>query len=303
MIYQIFAGSHEVFMATNGEQALALCRRLPPDLVLLDMLMPGMSGLEVCRQLKRQPETRDIPVIFVSAHSAIGEENACWEAGAVDFVNKPINATTLRNRVNAHLTIKFQADLLREMAFIDGLTGAANRRRFDERLQQEWHRCGRARQPLSLIMADVDFFKSFNDTYGHQRGDDCLHAIATVLKGGLRRPGDLVARYGGEEFVCLLPETPLGGAMDVACMLERAVRAIGIEHTGSSVAPVVTISLGVACMLPDFHHSANNLVTMADDLLYQAKQTGRARAVCDPAQLRQQRVAQEQEDQRSQGAA
>lgn len=284
-------------MATSGAQALALCQRMRPDLVLLDMVMPGMDGLELCRRLKRSPETQDIPVVFVSGHSKPEEENACWEVGAVDFVNKPINSITLRNRVNAHLIIKFQADLLREMAFIDGLTGVANRRRFDEQLQVEWRRCGRTRQPLALIMADVDFFKHFNDTYGHQRGDDCLHAIATVLKSGLRRPGDLVARYGGEEFVCLLPETSLAGAMDVAGTLERAVRAVGMEHADSTVAPVVTISLGVACQVPDRLHAADSLVMAADARLYLAKQTGRGRAVCDEEQLRRQQAIDAVEDQ------
>ncbi len=278
-IHQIFAATHDVFMATSGEQALIFCRKTPPDLVLLDVVMHGMSGLEVCRSLKRRPDTQDIPVIFVTGHEQPDEETACWEAGGVDFVNKPVNPTTLRNRVRAHLTLKLQADLLREMAFVDGLTGVANRRFFDERLEAEWRRCTRSQLPLALIMADVDFFKRYNDRYGHQAGDDCLCRVAAALRHGLKRPYDLVARYGGEEFVGILPDTDLAGASAIAHSLERAVRGLQIEHADSSVEKVVTISLGVGYAPPWPVRPAESLIALADAQLYRAKQEGRAR-VC-----------------------
>jgi diguanylate cyclase (GGDEF)-like protein len=284
VIHQIFVDTYEVFMATSGEQALAFCQSTPPDLVLLDVVMQGMDGLEVCRRLKQQPDTQDIPVIFVTGHEQLDDETACWEAGGVDFVNKPVNPTTLRNRVRAHLTLKLQADLLREMAFVDGLTGVANRRFFDERLEAEWRRCSRSQLPLALIMVDVDFFKHYNDRYGHQVGDDCLRRVATALKLGLKRPYDLVARYGGEEFVCIVPDTDLAGASAIAHSLEREVRALQIEHADSTADKVVTISLGIGFAQPGAVESAEVLVGLADAQLYRAKQEGRSRVCSDLVQ-------------------
>lgn len=280
-IHQIFGGTHDVFMATKGEQALEFCNKTPPDLVLLDVVMPDMDGLEVCRRLKSQADTRDIPVLFVTGHGQPEQEDACWEAGCVDFINKPFNPTTLRSRVRAHLLLKFQAELLRGMAFADGLTGVGNRRSFDERFDLEWRRCRRIGAPLALIMVDVDFFKLYNDHYGHQAGDDCLRAAAGKLKGALKRPQDMVARYGGEEFVCLLPETHHAGATAIAHALELAVRGLQIAHAGSSVAPVVTISLGVGTAMPGNPPDAQTLLLFADKQLYRAKEEGRGRVCGD----------------------
>lgn len=281
-IYQIFAETHDVFLATSGEQALTFCRSEPPDLVLLDVVMPGMDGLEVCRRLKQQTDTQGIPVLFVTGQDQPEQEIACWEAGAVDFVSKPVNPTTLRNRVRAHLTLKFQADLLRQLASTDGLTGVANRRYFDERLEAEWRRCKRNRKSVTLIMIDVDFFKRYNDHYGHQAGDDCLRQVVGTLKASLKRPQDLVARYGGEEFVCLLPETEWADGMMIAGELEKAVRALRIEHADSSVDAVVTISLGVGSAQPGEFNEADSLIRLADTQLYRAKQEGRSRACGAP---------------------
>lgn len=277
VMHLALASEHDVFMATCGEQALSFCAKTPPDIVLLDVEMPGMNGLEVCRRLKQDKDTRSIPIIFVTSHQGQEEETACWEAGGVDFVSKPVNPMTLRKRVQAHLTLKFQADLLRELAFIDGLTGVANRRFFDERLEHEWRRAKRSGTPLALIMSDVDHFKKYNDRYGHQAGDDCLRLVAAALKHTLKRPADLVARYGGEEFVCLLPDTPLEGAIAIAADMEAAICALGIDHADSKTAPVVTVSLGVAAIQPDAGASSEILIQQADTQLYRAKQLGRGR--------------------------
>ena len=274
-LYQAFAADHQVFMATSGEQALALCASKQPDLVLLDVMMPGMDGHEVCRQLKADPETRDIPIIFVTAHSDEEAEARALDAGAVDFITKPINPRIVRARVKTHLTLKAQTDLLRHWVYIDGLTGVHNRRYFDERLAVEWRRATRAALPLSLVMMDVDFFKSYNDHYGHQAGDDCLRRVASALKSGLSRAGDMLARYGGEEFVCLLPDTALTGALHVAAALEQSVDAQRIEHAGSSVAPFVTLSLGVCTRNPQALGTAGDLLRQADAQLYRAKSAGR----------------------------
>ncbi len=278
LMHQVLSAEHDVFMATSGAQALAFCQNSPPDLVLLDVVMPGMDGLTVCRRLKEHADTAAIPVIFVSAGQQPEDENACWEAGAVDFVNKPVNPLTLRKRVMAHVQLKFHVDTLRALAFADGLTGIANRRYFDERLDSEWRRCGRSGAPLALLLIDVDHFKRYNDEYGHPAGDDCLRRIATTLAATLSRPYDLMARFGGEEFVCLLPETAGDGALALAQKLEGAVRALALEHRGSDTAPVVTVSIGVAAMLPQRENDPALLVGQADAALYRAKQLGRGRA-------------------------
>ena len=281
-IYQIFSSTYQVFMATSGEQALAFCAKTPPDLVLLDVVMPGMDGLEVCRTLKRQESTRDIPVMFVTGGHREDEENACWAVGGVDFISKPINPNTLRHRVRAHLTLKLQADLLRDMALVDGLTGIANRRSFDERLAMELNRARREHSVFALALADVDFFKRYNDRYGHLCGDDCLRQVAAALKHALARPGDMVARYGGEEFACILPATDAAGAASIGKMLAQAVQALAIPHADSAAASVVTISLGMVVCSPHPDWTPASVIAQADQMLYRAKQNGRARVeICE----------------------
>jgi diguanylate cyclase (GGDEF)-like protein len=277
-LYQAFAADHQVFMATSGEQALALCASKQPDLVLLDVVMPGMDGYEVCRRMKADEAMRDIPVIFVTAHSDEAAETRGLDAGAVDFISKPINPTIVRARVRTHLTLKAQSDLLRQWVYVDGLTGVYNRRCFDEHLAAEWGRAVRAGTPLSVVLIDVDFFKRYNDRYGHQAGDDCLKRVAASLKASIKRPGDLVARYGGEEFVCLLPDTPLAGALELARQLGAAVHDLQIEHADSAAASVVTVSLGVCGKREDAVGTPEAFVREADAQLYIAKSEGRHRA-------------------------
>ncbi len=276
-LYQVLKGDYDVAMATDGSQAIDLCQRRPPDLVLLDVVMPGIDGFEVCRRLKTDPATRDVPVIFVTARDSTEDETLGLEVGAVDFIAKPVNPPVVRARVRTHIALKRQADLLRSMAFNDGLTGVANRRWFDERLQVEWLRCRRNKMPLSLILFDLDHFKAYNDRYGHQAGDDCLRAVASAMKSRLGRPADLLARYGGEEFVCLLPETPLEGARAKAEDLGRAVLELAIAHADSPTAPVVTISRGVAMAAPALDGNPGELLQRADEHLYAAKRAGRNR--------------------------
>jgi len=280
VLYRALSADCQLFMANGGEQALRLCREQQPDLVLLDVVMPDMDGFEVLHKIKSIPETADIPVIFVTAHGGEEIETQCLQAGAVDFIPKPVNPSVVRARVKTHLTLKFQSDFLRDMAFIDGLTSVSNRRHFDERLAVEWGRSQRTGGALSLVLLDVDFFKAYNDHYGHQAGDDCLKRIAALLKAELRRPTDLVARYGGEEFVCLLPDTGHDDAMVMAERMLNAVRSAEVAHLYSGVAPVVTISLGVATRHDhDPNNRAAQLLALADAQLYQAKRTGRAK-VC-----------------------
>lgn len=275
-LYQIFHADHEVFVATSGEQALAFCRGNPlPDLILLDVVMPGLDGLAVCQQLKADPVLANIPVIFVTACMDPADETRALEAGGVDFITKPVNPMVVRARVKTHLTLKAQEDFLRSLVFIDGLTGVANRRRFDEALLSEWRQCRRAGTPLALLMIDIDHFKRYNDHYGHPTGDACLQQVAAVLKAAMQRACDLVARYGGEEFVCLLPGCDQAPALAKAQALQAALAARGIAHEASPTAAWVTLSIGVAVAQPQAGGSPAALVAAADAALYSAKHRGR----------------------------
>ena len=278
VMHQVFAKDHQVFMATNGAQALSICHANPPDLILLDVVMPGMDGFEVCSQLKADDSTCNIPIIFVTAHTDAAQETHGLSMGAADFIAKPVNPAVVRARVKTQLTLKFQSDLLRKLAFLDGLTGVFNRRYFDQQLLVEWARSSRSCAPLSVIMIDVDHFKAFNDRYGHQAGDDCLRQIAGALKSYLKRPADLVARYGGEEFACILPDTAFEDALVLAGEMERKVRGEHIPHEASSLGGVVTISLGLATRTVDSNGDAQALLGLADAQLYSAKKSGRGRA-------------------------
>ena len=275
-LYHAFAADHQVFVATGGHQAEKMVHDKRPDLVLLDVVMPDLDGYEVCARLKSDPETRDIPVIFVTSQGDEAAETRGLDVGAVDFITKPINPRIVRARVRTHLTLKQQADQLRQVALIDGLTGLYNRRHLDEVLATESRRAARS-GPLSVLMLDVDHFKRFNDRYGHGAGDECLRRVGAALRATLNRPGDLVARYGGEEFVCVMPETEPSGALSVAQMLEERVRQLQIPHADSTTASVVTVSIGVATTDSSFMGEVAQLLTLADEALYRAKRAGRGR--------------------------
>ena len=279
VLYRIFSPDYRVLMATSGAKALELCRDDRPDLVLLDVVMPEMDGHEVCRRLKRDLATCNIPVIFVTAHNDAAEETHGFEVGAVDFIAKPVNPATVRARVKTHLTLKHQSDLLRKMVFIDGLTGVFNRRCFDEQLATEWRRATRNASSLGLLMLDIDHFKRYNDRYGHQQGDDTLRQVASAIKACLLRPGDLVARYGGEEFACIVPATDFEGALGVSERIEQTVRSLQIPHADSDTAAVVTLSIGLALGQPRRDADPAALLALADAQLYHAKHSGRGR-VC-----------------------
>lgn len=274
-LYQAFTADHKVSMATSGEQALAICRTQPPDLVLLDVVMPGMDGFEVCKRLKADDATKDIPVIFVTAHNDEETETRGLDVGAIDFISKPINPRVVRARVKTHLTMKRQADLLRQWVYIDGLTSVCNRRYFDERLNIEWDRAARTGTTLSVALVDVDLFKRYNDHYGHQAGDDCLRRVAAAMKACVKRPADMVARYGGEEFVLLLPDTDAAGALHLANRLRQRVLDEKIDHAGSNVGFLLTVSVGVCTKTSGGDSSAADFLREADAQLYRAKSQGR----------------------------
>lgn len=280
---RMLAGLGRLRFATSGPGALGQAAQMPPDLILLDAEMPGMDGFAVCAALKAEPLLSEIPVIFVTAHMGPEFELRCLEAGAVDFLSKPVNPPVLLARARTHLRLKQLTDALREMASIDALTGLANRRSFNEHLEREWGRCTRQDQPLSLLMVDVDHFKLFNDRYGHPAGDACLGSVAGAVRLALLRPGDMAARYGGEEFVLLLPNTPASGAMQIASRVQELVAVLNLPHETSPTASHVTVSIGAAWLVPDAGSrdaslplpSADRLLACADTALYHAKKGGR----------------------------
>ena len=277
----ILEGEFDVTTATGGAEALDLCRTHPPDLILLDVNMPGLDGHEVCRRIKRDRATRNITVIFVTGMNTPADEARGFNEGAADFISKPFHETIVRARVRCQAAVKAQAEALRSFAATDGLTGVANRRRFDEALDVEWRRARRARGPLSLLILDVDRFKAYNDRYGHQAGDVCLQSIAGTLKGFARRPGDLAARYGGEEFALILPGATAPFAIATAQATLAAIESLAINHAGNAACGgVVTASVGVATYLPHEHETGPEaLLKAADELLYEAKRGGRNRAL------------------------
>jgi diguanylate cyclase (GGDEF)-like protein len=297
LVARMLGSLADLRFATSGEDALRLARQLAPDLMLLDTEMPGMSGFDVCRTLKADPELAGIAVIFITSHSEPAFEIAGFAAGAADFIAKPVSEPLLRARVMTQLRVKQLTDDLRRAALIDSLTGVANRRAFDEALVREWRDTVRSGDPLALLLIDVDLFKLFNDRYGHPAGDGCLRSVAQSLKGTTRRSADLVARYGGEEFVILLPRTTRAGAAHMAWSFNNAVESLDIAHLDSLPTGLLTVSTGVGCydresrcwMPPSSDSrsaqgsedrcSQSGLVQAADKALYSAKQSGRAKVM------------------------
>jgi two-component system cell cycle response regulator len=420
---------YQVRSVTSGRMALKTAQAKPPDVILLDIRMPDMSGYEVCEALRRSVVTEDIPIIFISALDEVLDKVRAFDAGGVDYITKPFQLEEVIARLENQLTIRRQQHQLQceirkraeteeilyqsrallssilnssldgiaalqavrdpitgkicdfqcltinpvlsqllnrrqediigssgfrhlvtqmnptlfddfvqvvetglpleqdihhnyqgrdswyhfvavklgdgfsvtlrdittrkltelaleeanitldALAYLDGLTQVANRRRFDQQLQQEWRRLAREQQPLTLILFDVDYFKAYNDHYGHQQGDDCLIQIAQRVKAELKRPADLIARYGGEEFVIILPHTDAAGGERVADLLKQAVRSLAIPHARSEVGEWVTVSMGIACQIPTVEEEPEQLIQCADRALYLAKQQGRDRAV------------------------
>lgn len=270
---------YRVQVAVSGERALRLIdSTAPPDLILLDVEMPELGGYDLCRILRERPDTRHLPVVFVTARGSVEDEEYGLRIGAVDYISKPFYPAVVRARVRTHMNLKIRTDMLEKLAMVDGLTGVPNRRHFDEHLREEWARFRRHGHPLGLIMLDVDHFKAYNDHYGHGAGDGCLTRVARALSDALHRPCDLLARYGGEEFVALLPDTDGPGLLHVAGVLQRALADLALPHAVSPTADVVTASMGLGLASMNMG-DARELLHATDEALYQAKEGGRNRAV------------------------
>lgn len=288
----------DALSAKDGNAGIELFKAHRPDLVLLDVIMPGMGGYEVAkriRQLERDGEWT--PIIFLTARTSEEDLEEGIAAGGDDYLVKPVSELVLTAKVRAMQRIAQMRyslvvltrrldDANRELtrlSAMDGLTGIANRRHFDEFLAREWARGVRTAAPISLLMCDVDYFKHYNDIYGHQAGDECLKMVAAVLAHGVRRPADMSARYGGEEFAVVLPDTDAKGAAMVAEQIRRDLEGRRVPHGGSGFG-FVTLSIGVATLVAERGHGTpENLVSAADKALYAAKQQGRNCVVRVPA--------------------
>jgi diguanylate cyclase (GGDEF)-like protein len=269
----------DVECASGAESGLAMAQKSVPDLILLDVDMPGYDGFEACRRLKAQPLTANIPVIFLTGVSTPEQKVQGLELGAVDYVTKPFDPSELTARVRAALRTKYLMDLLAKRAMIDGLTGLWNRACFEQRLESELSLCRRSDRPLACAMLDIDHFKKINDAYGHPFGDEVLRGVAQTLLDGARSE-DIVCRYGGEEFVVLLPNTRSPQAVEMADRLRIALASQVFSCRRTAVK--VTCSIGVADRLEG---REGKMVEIADKALYRAKQMGRDRALngCDPS--------------------
>ncbi|MEO5377284.1 MAG: diguanylate cyclase [Magnetococcus sp. DMHC-6] len=267
---------YQIVAAKDGEQAFKRIEKEPlPDLILLDIMMPGMDGYEVCRKIKDSITTRHIPVIFITCKSEEQDEAKGFESGAVDYITKPFSPLITLARVKTHIQLKYRGDMLERLAILDGLTGIPNRRRFNQFLDYEWERSMRYQHPFSLILMDIDHFKLYNDHYGHQEGDVCLKRVAKAISEAMPRTVDLAARYGGEEFACILPETGKNGGWAAANRILEAVRALKIPHAQSKISDHVTISIGITSVIPTAKERSLDLIKMADKALYNSKQNGR----------------------------
>ncbi|MEA5418963.1 diguanylate cyclase [Spirulina sp. CCNP1310] len=299
---------YEVRGVINGEIGLRAARSAVPDLILLDISMPKLSGYDVCEALKADPLTQAVPVIFISAFNEVGDKVKAFEVGGVDYITKPFQWAEVLARVQnqlkicllqkqlqarntqLHLEIQERAkaevalhaanEKLQALANQDGLTGTSNRRHFDDYLLRCWQT---GQGMIALILCDVDFFKPFNDHYGHLEGDRCLQILVQAIQSALDLLAphhSLLARYGGEEFAIVLPETDIHQAQGIAQGIQAHVAQAGIPHAYSTIHCTVTVSLGIAALHPTADFSPDDLISQADQALYMAKSQGRNQVIC-----------------------
>ncbi len=273
---------YEVVPAYDGETALEKFDPNTIDLVFMDYILPGIDGFETTRRLRETYSDEWFPIIFLTSSKGDDHLAKGLAAGGDDYLYKPVSTVVLESKIKAFARIlKMQEDLLEvnkkmeRLSFLDGLTEVYNRRGFDRALSKEWRRMRRDNNTLSLLMIDVDFFKKYNDHYGHQAGDDCLKQIAKTLDNNTFRPADIVARYGGEEFAILLPRTETEGAILTANRLVKAIEAKEIIHENSSASHVITISIGLSQSSSKGNNNIEKLIKSADNGLYRAKSNGR----------------------------
>ncbi|WP_100643759.1 diguanylate cyclase domain-containing protein [Alteromonas facilis] len=265
-----------VHVAASGQQAIDFVSRRPVDLILLDIRMPGMDGYEVLRQLKRQDNTKSIPVMFVTGEGSTDDELKGLQLGAVDYVRKPFQLPLAMARIGMQIDLKLKTDMLKAYADADGLTRISNRRRFDQALHDAFVESVEEQRTLGLVLLDIDFFKQYNDHYGHGAGDEVLKKVARVINGAAKRSKDLAARVGGEEFALLLPDVSIEAIQSIAERIHMTIADLKIEHKKSQVSEFLTVSIGAVCIKPNTQNTESDVYNAADKLLYDAKHKGRA---------------------------
>jgi diguanylate cyclase (GGDEF)-like protein len=247
-----------------------------PDLIFLDA---QANGYEACKTISEHMQNPIIPIVLLTDTREDAAEVKAFEMGAADFIHKNTSPCVLKARTRTLLRLKRANDLLDEVAHMDPLTEIANRREYNRVIKLEWRQSIRTQKPLSIILIDIDYFKNYNDNYGHIEGDKCLRAFAHFLQRSIRRPTDLVARYGGEEFVIVLPETSKEGATEVARLIQEKLAELNIPHAFSSSATQLTVSQGIAGCIATLKDKPNALIQAADHALYEAKDQGRNKFV------------------------
>ena len=277
ILQRILGEDHTLSVAVDGNGALNKAKTEYPDIILLDIVLPGMNGFDVLTELKKNDSTHSIPVIIISAMSKPDDEVRGLTLGAVDYITKPFNEIVVKTRIETQLKILKQMRIIEKYGFLDTLTGIPNRRQFDRDIINEWSRAMRSNSPMSLLMIDVDHFKMYNDTHGHQQGDIALQTVAKVIESSLKRSSDIAARWGGEEFSVLLPSTPLEGALKVAEDIRANVESAIITCTENSSPHNVTVSTGAVSVIPSQSISIADIIRHADEALYAAKDKGRNR--------------------------
>lgn len=283
VLSQALSPWYRIKATTNGQKALDIASSDdPPDLILLDIKMPEMDGYEVCQSLKKRRSTANIPIIFITGKNSAEDETRGLELGAMDYITKPFSVPIVMARVRNQIMLKVKTDMLEELISTDSLTEVANRRRFDIVLNDEWRRCIRSNEPISLLMLDLDFFKNINDNYGHPAGDICLKQVAQTLNQSMRRSADTLARFGGEEFAAIVPNCDFDGAMNLAEKMRSDIEALIVELPNTAKQIDFTISIGVASCQARRNASHNALLDAADEQLYNAKADGRncVRGIC-----------------------
>ncbi|MCW8931141.1 MAG: diguanylate cyclase [Gammaproteobacteria bacterium] len=289
LLFLMLQDEYDVIFSTSGSKALQLAEKAEPDLILLDIIMPEMDGYDVISQLKQNSKTQDIPVIFLTAKTAKSDLLKGFKLGSVDYIVKPFFEEEIKVRIHTHLQNRLlvkQLELANQklelLSLSDALTGIGNRRYFDQFLEQMFSISQREYKKLSLLMIDVDYFKKYNDCFGHIKGDQCLQKIAKSLDDFANRGGDLAARYGGEEFALILSDTNAENAEKCAHNYLMAVQNLQIPHSDSHISDFVTVSIGITTISGDMVKSVEDLIKNADKALYQAKQNGRNQIYAHP---------------------
>lgn len=276
LIHDLLKDTYEVKIAKSGTKALEILESPNDiDLILLDIEMPDINGYDVCKRIKNNETIKNIPIIFITGRTSQEDEEYGLNLGAIDYITKPFNKAIVKLRIKNYLDLKIKNDMLEKLSMYDGLTNIRNRRFFDETFEKTFSEIKRDKKSLAVLMIDIDFFKPYNDNYGHGQGDETLRKVAKALEKTIKRASDFVARYGGEEFVILLKDINKDGVEAVANNLLNAVRELKITHEFSKIENYVTISIGASFYNSNSDITKLELLLKADETLYSVKNSGR----------------------------